>query len=33
VKVTRSGLESLRAARTLIDQMWHGLDLGLRGTK
>src|SRR5687768_542968 len=33
VQVTQAGLESLRAARKLIDQMWHGLDLGLRGTK
>ena len=33
VKVTQEGLHSLRAARKVIDQMWHGLDLGLRGTK
>jgi PadR family transcriptional regulator PadR len=33
VKVTRAGLESLRAGRKVIDQMWQGLDPGLRGTK
>lgn len=33
VKVTRAGLESLRAARTVIDRMWQGLDLGLRGLR
>jgi DNA-binding PadR family transcriptional regulator len=33
VKVTRTGLDNLRAARTVIDQMWQGLDLALRGTK
>ena len=33
VKVTRAGLESLRAGRKVIDQMWQGLDPGLRGTR
>ena len=33
VKVTRAGVESLRATRNVIDQMWQGLDLGLRGTR
>ena len=33
VNVTPAGLESLRAARKVIDQMWRGLDLGLGGTK
>ena len=33
VKVTQKGLVSLRATRKVIDQMWHGLDFGLRGTK
>jgi PadR family transcriptional regulator, regulatory protein PadR len=33
VKVTRIGLESLRAARTVIDQMWHGLDPEVRGIR
>jgi PadR family transcriptional regulator PadR len=33
VKVTRAGLEHLRATRAVIDQMWHGLDFGLRGVK
>lgn len=33
VKVTRAGVESLRAARKVIDQMWHGLDLGLEGIR
>ena len=33
VKVTRAGLESLRASRKVIDQMWQGLDFGLRGAK
>ena len=30
VKVTRAGLECLRASRRLLDQMWQGLDLALR---
>jgi DNA-binding PadR family transcriptional regulator len=33
VKVTPIGLESLRAARTVIDQMWRGLDLEVRGIR
>jgi DNA-binding PadR family transcriptional regulator len=33
VKVTRAGLESLRASRKVIDQMWQGLDFGLRGVR
>jgi len=33
VKVTRAGLESVRAARTVIDQMWQGLAPGLRGIR
>ena len=33
VKVTSAGLESLRATRKVIDQMWQGLDFGLRGVR
>jgi PadR family transcriptional regulator, regulatory protein PadR len=33
VRVTRLGLETLRAARHLIDRMWQGLDPGLRGIR
>lgn len=33
VKITRAGVESLRAARKVIDQMWQGLDLHLRGAR
>lgn len=33
VKVTPAGIESLRSARQLIDNMWKGLDPGLRGTR
>ena len=33
VKVTRAGLETLRAGRKVIEQMWQGLDPGLRGTR
>jgi PadR family transcriptional regulator, regulatory protein PadR len=33
VKVTRIGLERMRAARTVIDQMWRGLDLDERGIR
>jgi DNA-binding PadR family transcriptional regulator len=33
VKVTRSGLESLRAARKALDSMWRGLDGNLRGVR
>jgi hypothetical protein len=30
VSVTRQGLESLRATRQVLDQMWKGLDHGFR---
>jgi PadR family transcriptional regulator PadR len=33
VKVTRAGVETLRDARQVIDQMWKGLDPGLRTAK
>ena len=33
VKITSSGLESLRASRQAIDAMWKGLDPGLRRTR
>jgi PadR family transcriptional regulator PadR len=33
VKVTASGLESLRESRRVLDRMWKGLDPGLRGIK
>ena len=33
VKVTRAGVETLRDARQVIDQMWKGLDPGLRTTR
>jgi PadR family transcriptional regulator PadR len=33
VKVTRSGLESLRASRKALDNMWRGLDANLRGAR
>lgn len=33
VKVTDAGAECLRASRKVIDQMWHGLDVDLRGAK
>jgi DNA-binding PadR family transcriptional regulator len=33
VKVTRAGLESLRESRQALDQMWKGLDPGLRRTR
>jgi len=33
VRITRAGGESLRAARQVIDQMWQGLDLGLRDVR
>src|SRR5688500_9179803 len=33
VKITRAGVEGLRASRKVIDQMWHGLDLDLRGLR
>ena len=30
VKITRAGIDSLREARQVIDQMWKGLDPSLR---
>ena len=33
VKVTRAGIETLRDARQVIDQMWKGLDPGLRTSR
>ena len=30
VEITRAGLDSLRAARQVLDSMWRGLDPGLR---
>lgn len=33
VKVTRAGLTLLRESRHVIDQMWKGLDPGLRGNR
>jgi DNA-binding PadR family transcriptional regulator len=33
VKVTRAGVETLRDARQVIDQMWKGLDPGLRTSR
>jgi PadR family transcriptional regulator PadR len=33
VKVTSSGVESLRASRQILDRMWKGLDPGLRGIR
>ena len=33
VQITRAGVESLRATRKVIDQMWQGLDLDLRGIR
>jgi PadR family transcriptional regulator PadR len=33
VKVTRAGVDSLRDARQVIEQMWKGLDPGLRTTR
>jgi len=33
VKVTRSGVESLRASRKALDSMWRGLDADLRGAR
>jgi PadR family transcriptional regulator len=33
VKVTRAGLDMLRESRQVIDQMWKGLDPGLRGNR
>ena len=31
VRVTRAGLEGLRASRKALDSMWRGLDIDLRG--
>jgi DNA-binding PadR family transcriptional regulator len=31
VKLTRAGLDSLRASRKVLDRMWDGLDPNLRG--
>lgn len=33
VKVTPTGLESLRESRRVFERMWKGLNHGLRGTK
>ena len=33
VTVTRAGLETLRESRKVLDQMWRGLDPGLRGLR
>ena len=33
VKVTATGLESLRLSRLILDRMWKGLDPALRATK
>ena len=33
VKVTAAGIDSLRAARQVLEQMWKGLDPGLRGSR
>ena len=33
VRVTRAGLESLRASRKALDSMWRGLDSDLRGAR
>lgn len=33
VRITRAGVESLRATRKVIDQMWQGLDLSPRGIR
>jgi PadR family transcriptional regulator, regulatory protein PadR len=33
VRVTRTGLESLRASRKALDSMWRGLDIYLRGSR
>lgn len=33
VRVTRAGLESLRASRKALDSMWRGLDIDLRGAR
>jgi DNA-binding PadR family transcriptional regulator len=33
VEITRPGLASLRLARRTIDQMWKGLDPGLRSSR
>ena len=33
VRVTRTGLESLRASRKALDSMWRGLDIDVRGAR
>ena len=33
VTVTRVGIETLRQSRKVMDQMWRGLDPGLRGLR
>jgi PadR family transcriptional regulator, regulatory protein PadR len=33
VRVTRAGLESLRASRKALDSMWRGLDIDVRGAR
>jgi DNA-binding PadR family transcriptional regulator len=33
VTVTRAGLQTLRESRKVMDQMWRGLDLDLRGIR
>jgi PadR family transcriptional regulator PadR len=33
VTVTRTGLDSLRSTRQVLDSMWKGLDPGLRGNR
>ena len=33
VKITRTGIDSLREARQVIDKMWKGLDPGLRAPR
>ena len=33
VRVTRAGLDSLRASRKALDSMWRGLDTDLRGAR
>jgi len=33
VRVTRAGLERLRASRKALDSMWRGLDIDLRGAR
>jgi DNA-binding PadR family transcriptional regulator len=33
VRVTRAGVESLRASRQALDSMWRGLDIDVRGAR